>query len=216
MLWVTYTDLGRCLLGHEISTDDLSSCLQDSKYSNAETLESDVDGTIQFLTKKVPLRGVFFYCQSRYSISIMRRDNKRGIRVLLAIVGVTAVLGIIGATNEPAQSSLNVTPASSQSTSSQNETAPTTSEQPVETLPNEPASQPSQAATAPSSQQSSTNLSNDNTYINSDGNTVQSPAYSTDNSVPAGATAQCGDGTYSFSQHHSGTCSHHGGVAEWL
>lgn len=33
---------------------------------------------------------------------------------------------------------------------------------------------------------------------------------------PAGATAKCKDGTYSFSQHHSGTCSHHDGVAEWL
>jgi hypothetical protein len=35
-------------------------------------------------------------------------------------------------------------------------------------------------------------------------------------SPPAGATARCGDGTYSFSQHHSGTCSYHGGVAAWL
>ena len=33
---------------------------------------------------------------------------------------------------------------------------------------------------------------------------------------PAGATALCRDGTYSFSQTHSGTCSHHGGVAKWL
>lgn len=32
---------------------------------------------------------------------------------------------------------------------------------------------------------------------------------------PAGATALCRDGTYSFSQHRQGTCSHHGGVAEW-
>jgi hypothetical protein len=30
------------------------------------------------------------------------------------------------------------------------------------------------------------------------------------------ATAQCRDGTYSFSQHHQGTCSHHGGVSGWL
>jgi hypothetical protein len=59
-------------------------------------------------------------------------------------------------------------------------------------------------------------LSNDRYYTNVDGNQVHSPAYSTDGSVPAGATAKCGDGTYSFSQHHSGTCSHHGGVAEWL
>jgi uncharacterized protein DUF3761 len=34
--------------------------------------------------------------------------------------------------------------------------------------------------------------------------------------APPGATARCVDGTYSFSQHHSGTCSHHGGVASWL
>jgi hypothetical protein len=52
------------------------------------------------------------------------------------------------------------------------------------------------------------------TYVNSAGNTVCSP-YSSP-SAPAGATAQCVDGTYSFSQSHSGTCSHHGGVAQWL
>jgi hypothetical protein len=34
--------------------------------------------------------------------------------------------------------------------------------------------------------------------------------------APPGATALCRDGTYSFSQHRSGTCSHHGGVARWL
>jgi len=32
---------------------------------------------------------------------------------------------------------------------------------------------------------------------------------------PATATAKCRDGTYSESQQHSGSCSHHGGVAEW-
>jgi hypothetical protein len=35
-------------------------------------------------------------------------------------------------------------------------------------------------------------------------------------SAPQGATALCRDGTYSFSQHRSGTCSHHGGVSKWL
>jgi len=34
--------------------------------------------------------------------------------------------------------------------------------------------------------------------------------------APPGATALCRDGTYSYSKHHSGTCSHHGGVAKWL
>lgn len=33
---------------------------------------------------------------------------------------------------------------------------------------------------------------------------------------PPGATARCRDGSYSYSTHHSGTCSHHGGVAVWL
>ncbi len=53
------------------------------------------------------------------------------------------------------------------------------------------------------------------TYTNSRGETVCSPEVSTQ-SVPSGATAQCVDGTYSFSQHRSGTCSHHGGGANWL
>ena len=57
-------------------------------------------------------------------------------------------------------------------------------------------------------------LSNNNYYINTSGNKVHSPAYS--NSIPAGASAQCRDGTYSFSQSRRGTCSHHGGVATWL
>jgi hypothetical protein len=73
--------------------------------------------------------------------------------------------------------------------------------------------------TAPAAAQASARepapLSNDNYYTNSDGNRVNSPAYSP-GSVPAGATAVCRDGTYSFSQHRQGTCSHHGGVANWL
>lgn len=32
----------------------------------------------------------------------------------------------------------------------------------------------------------------------------------------ASQTARCSDGTLSYSAHRSGTCSHHGGVAEWL
>ena len=51
-------------------------------------------------------------------------------------------------------------------------------------------------------------------YINSSGNRVCSP-YASQSGRPAGATAQCNDGTYSFSQHHQGTCSGHGGVAQF-
>jgi hypothetical protein len=34
--------------------------------------------------------------------------------------------------------------------------------------------------------------------------------------APQGATAQCKNGTYSFSKTRSGTCSRNGGVKEWL
>ena len=34
--------------------------------------------------------------------------------------------------------------------------------------------------------------------------------------VPSGASARCRDGSYSFSANRSGTCSRHGGVAQWL
>jgi hypothetical protein len=34
--------------------------------------------------------------------------------------------------------------------------------------------------------------------------------------LPQGITAICNDGTYSYSQHRRGTCSHHGGVKEWI
>ena len=54
----------------------------------------------------------------------------------------------------------------------------------------------------------------DGSYTNVDGNTIPDPVSAA--APPAGATAQCNDGTYSFSQHHSGTCSGHGGVAQWL
>jgi hypothetical protein len=51
-------------------------------------------------------------------------------------------------------------------------------------------------------------------YINAKGNCVLRPTQAA--AAPAGATAKCGDGTYSFSQTRSGTCSRHGGVAAWL
>ncbi len=58
------------------------------------------------------------------------------------------------------------------------------------------------------------NLSNNNYYVNSQNVQVHSPAFS--DTVPAGASAQCRDGSYSFSQSRKGTCSRHGGVARWL
>ena len=51
-------------------------------------------------------------------------------------------------------------------------------------------------------------------YTNSRGHRVHSPVYS--KTIPAGATAECSDGSYSFSESRRGTCSHHGGVRRWL
>jgi len=64
------------------------------------------------------------------------------------------------------------------------------------------------------SPQPNANCTGDGTYVNSKGQTVKKPENCS--SAPQGATAQCRDGTYSFSRNRRGTCSHHGGVAKWL
>lgn len=51
-------------------------------------------------------------------------------------------------------------------------------------------------------------------YTNVSGHHVHRPMLAAHR--PAGATARCGDNSWSFSEHHRGTCSHHGGVAQWL
>jgi len=50
-------------------------------------------------------------------------------------------------------------------------------------------------------------------YTDVDGDAVHRPVCATTHQ--AGETAICNDGSHSFSHHHVGTCSHHGGVAEW-
>ena len=57
------------------------------------------------------------------------------------------------------------------------------------------------------------NLWRHDCYVNTDHYDVHRPSATIDGSRPMGATAQCRDGTWSFSQHQAGTCSHHGGVA---
>jgi hypothetical protein len=92
-------------------------------------------------------------------------------------------------------------------------TTTSTTAAPVTTVP---ATTPTTTATTrpKTSTTKASSSSSGNGYTNVDGNHVPSPVAAP--SAPAGATAQCGDGTYSFSQNHSGTCSHHGGVAHWL
>src|SRR5215469_16665787 len=50
-------------------------------------------------------------------------------------------------------------------------------------------------------------------YTNVDGHRVHRPVASRNR--PVDASAHCADGTWSFSEHRRGTCSHHGGVIGW-
>ena len=58
------------------------------------------------------------------------------------------------------------------------------------------------------------NCTNSGTYRNHNGEIVRRPENCS--AAPEGATAQCRDGSYSFSRSRRGTCSYHGGVAKWL
>jgi hypothetical protein len=53
-------------------------------------------------------------------------------------------------------------------------------------------------------------------YTNHDGQSIHRPAHTPSNQAPAGASAQCRDGSFSFSASRRGTCSRHGGVSTWL
>lgn len=53
-------------------------------------------------------------------------------------------------------------------------------------------------------------------YTNRQGQAVRRPERTLSSQAPPGASTQCRDGSYSFSAHRRGTCSHHGGVAQWL
>ena len=106
-----------------------------------------------------------------------------------------------------------VTPPTYQTDDSENTTdnSDTTYDTSTYTAPSDDSS-----AQTDNSTDENNDLSNDSYYTNVDQQEVHSPAYSESGEAPDGASAQCGDGTYSFSMHHSGTCSHHGGVSDWL
>jgi len=72
------------------------------------------------------------------------------------------------------------------------------------------------AANAGNAYQDESQLMEHGAYINSDGRSVHRPAHTKSGKAPPGATAQCRDASYSFSQHRRGTCSGHGGVLAWL
>ena len=77
-------------------------------------------------------------------------------------------------------------------------------EPPASNADNTPQQAPSKSQASPSESQASPSEQQ------------PSPSPSNDSAAPAGATARCNDGTYSTSQNRKGTCSRHGGVAQWL
>jgi hypothetical protein len=77
-----------------------------------------------------------------------------------------------------------------------------------------PQPQPSNNQSTQQQQNAKPKCSDSGTYVNGQGQTVKRPENCS--AAPQGATAQCADGTYSFSQSRKGTCSHHGGIAKWL
>ncbi len=71
-------------------------------------------------------------------------------------------------------------------------------------------------STPAQTQQQTDDLVEQGSYTNVDGQQVHRPAHTKSGKAPSGATAKCRDGSFSFSTHHRGTCSRHGGVAQWL
>jgi hypothetical protein len=61
---------------------------------------------------------------------------------------------------------------------------------------------------------SAAQAASDDYYTNVSGHRTHRPVHTSH--APKGSTARCRDGSYSFSEHHRGTCSHHGGVEAWI
>jgi hypothetical protein len=157
--------------------------------------------------------------------------NPRRLLAVLAtlsalLVGSTALAGCqYGATPGPASPQVSATQVDTSASPTPDPTPLLATPQPVvvsptPAVPTRPApalvQAPRTAAVAPAPD-SPTHYSGScdaDYYRNSNGNCVHRPEQAP--ARPAGATAQCADGAYSFSQHRQGTCSGHGGVAQWL
>ena len=72
------------------------------------------------------------------------------------------------------------------------------------------------AAAVPTAEPATLLACSSGTYQNVDGLCISDEQAPTGSGAPSGATAVCKDGSYSFSTHHTGTCSGHHGVSQWL
>ncbi|MFE0024707.1 DUF3761 domain-containing protein [Amycolatopsis sp. NPDC059021] len=121
-------------------------------------------------------------------------------------------MGTVPATNPGSPAAF--TPSTSPAYTPPTYSPPTTSATPTTTYSAAPAPaySPPPVETTPAAPKTTAPAECDaDHYRNSSGVCVQRPG-----SNPAGATALCKDGSYSYSQHRSGTCSGHGGVRTWL
>jgi len=145
----------------------------------------------------------------------MKQWSRLKKAVVISAITILGLGGVSSLSTPKPQSTqtINPTPASSNTQSTPPQVQSETTQQTEAPVQNTPiVSTPVQ--TNNNTDTSSNLFCPNGTYVNSDGITVCSPYAAA--SAPEGATAKCYDGTYSFSLHHSGTCSHHGGVAEWL
>lgn len=153
-----------------------------------------------------------------FSWLLSDKTNRKSAGLLFGALLIASFIGI-GVTAPSVSRTANLTNTGSVKSASTVSPAKTVTPTPSPSTTPTPSVATPTPYVAPASTPTSSSdsgLSNNNYYTNSDGSQVHSPADSTNGQVPAGATALCADGTYSFSQHHSGTCSYHGGVAQWL
>lgn len=144
--------------------------------------------------------------------------KKKRYIIPISFVGFFVALGIIGGATSPTTPAVqsqqeSVTPSSAtENVSLPNALNVVKEKQDTPTNTQAETTQTTQPkASTPAKQTAPT--TNSGTYTNSAGNTVKSPSYS--ETKPADASAKCRDGSYSYSQSRQGTCSHHGGVAQW-
>lgn len=159
------------------------------------------------------------------SVSFQVHRTGAALRRPSVVLGYAVVLfallcGVVSCAPSPAATSAAMAPAGQ--TDPVPVLAPTTSLPPAATAPLTSTSRrsaPTSTYSTPRRPHTTAQLPGSgnpygDTYTNVDGNQIQRPVAAA--SQPSGATAQCKDGTWSFSKHRSGTCSGHGGVAQWL
>lgn len=139
-------------------------------------------------------------------------SRKLRLAAVLGTLSLLAACGPLPADSVPARPVAPVVSSSPVATASPSETA-APSQAPASVTTTPPVAPPATKAAPPAAPPGPAACTADE-YRNVDGVCVHRPVPA--DQPPAGATAQCNDGTYSFSQHHQGTCSHHGGVRRWL